>query len=74
MTLGMLWHLSDPKKSLSEQAKTALEHYENKFAKVPKIIIVHPQQKGGFEPIDGISIVGGKVQLNHILVFPAEEE
>ena len=70
---GMLWYLSEPKKTPNEQLNEGLEHFRKKYEKVPTIVYAHPSQVEDFQPIDGVNIVPTAVQFNHVLIGVEEE-
>jgi hypothetical protein len=56
METGMLWFDNDPKTTLEQKIKKALDYYNNKFGNKPNVCLVHPGMLDKEKEVEGLKV------------------
>ena len=67
MKIGMLWFDNDTKKPFAEKCNKAIEYYQNKYNKIPNLIVVSPDT--AISEIENVKVQLSKsIMPNHFWV------
>jgi len=75
MRIGLLWYDNDPKKTLEQRVREAMERYREKFGRAPNTCYIHPADLNGHTlALEGVRVLAASnILRNHVWVGYDEE-